>query len=161
MGIRKRRIQANFLKIESEFKQMSVGFTELNESPSAQTSSKRYIHQASATQSISGYEWSSAFTADQIESNEVIEYLRNIGETLATGSDAETEYLIVDMDKKGTAENSFVARKFEVAIQIDEFGDEDGELTISGSLLGKGDPVVGTATITNGVATFTANSVSA
>ena len=73
MGIRKRRIQANFLKIESEFKQMSVGFTELNESPSAQTSSKRYIHQASATQSISGYEWSSAFTADQIESNEVIE----------------------------------------------------------------------------------------
>ena len=65
------------------------------------------------------------------------------------------------MDKPGTAENSFVARKFEVAIQIDEFGDEDGELTISGSLLGKGDPVVGTATITNGVATFTANSVSA
>lgn len=154
MGIRKRKIQSNFLKIGEAFQWLSVGFTEANESPSAQTSSKRYIHQASSTQAITGYEWSSSFTADQIENDKVVEYIRNIGEMLLTGSDAETEYLIVDMDQHATGDG-FRARKFKVAIQVDEFADEDGELTMSGSFLGQGDPIIGTVTITSGVATFT------
>ena len=155
MGIRKRRIQANFLEVNAAFKQLGVGFSELNESPSPQTSSKRYIHEASATQAITSYEWSSAFTADQIENEEVIEYIRSIGEMMKTGSDAETNYLIVDLDKPAAGGTGFRARKFKVAVQVDEFGDEDGELTISGTFLGIGDPIEGTVEINAGVATFT------
>ena len=119
MGIRKRSIQANYLKVNDMFELLGTGFTELNESPSAQTANKRYINQVSATQSITGYEWSTSFNTDQIASDKAIGYIRNIGEMLLTGADTETEYIIVDLDKKASEENKFRARKFKVAIAVD------------------------------------------
>lgn len=99
MAVRKRKIQANYLKIDKDtFELLGTGFTELNESPSAQTTSKRYI-KSSARQSITGYEWSTSFSADQIVSEKAIEYIRNIGEMQITGAETEKEYLIVDLDK--------------------------------------------------------------
>lgn len=143
MGIRKRKIQANYLKVGEAFELLGTGFTELNESPSAQTTSKRYINQPSALQSITGYEWSTSYNADQIKSEKAIEYIRNIGEMQLTGSDTETEYVIVDLDKEA-ASNGFRARKFKVAIAVDSFDDNDGELGISGSFLGQSTPIEGT-----------------
>ena len=58
-----------------------------------------------------------------------------------------------DLDKP-SKDGGFRSRKFDVAIQIDEFGDEDGDLTMSGSFLGKGDPIEGTVTISDGKVTF-------
>ncbi len=144
MGIRKRSIQANYLKVNNMFELLGTGFTELNESPSAQTANKRYINQVSATQSITGYEWSTSFNTDQIASDKAIGYIRNIGEMLLTGADTETEYIIVDLDKKASEENKFRARKFKVAIAVDSFDDNDGELGISGTFLGQSDPIEGT-----------------
>ena len=144
MSIRKRSIQANYMDVKGTFELLRTGFTELNESPSAQTTSKKYINQVSATQSISGYEWSTSFNTDQIASDKAIEYIRNIGEMLLTGADTETEYIIVDLDKKASEENKFRARKFKVAIAVDSFDDNDGELGISGTFLGQSDPVEGT-----------------
>lgn len=143
MSIRKRKIQANYLKVSEGFELLGSGFTELNESPSAQTASKRYINQSSATQSVIGYEWSTSFTADQIVSEVAIEHIRKIGEMQLTGADTETEYIIVDLDKAATT-SGFRARKFKVAIAVDSFEDNDGELGISGSFLGISDPVEGT-----------------
>lgn len=142
MAVRKRKIQANYLKIGEAFELLGTGFTELNESPSAQTTSKRYINQSSASQSITGYEWTTSFNADQIVSEKAIEYIRDIGEMQKTGADTEAEYLIVDLDKPATS--GFRARKFKVAIAVDSFDDNDGELGISGSFLGISDPVIGT-----------------
>ena len=147
MPIRKRKAQANYMKVEEVFELLGAGFTELNESPSAQTTSKRYINQSSSTQSVTGYEWSSSFNTDQINSEKAIEYIRNIGEMQKTGADTETEYLIVDLDKPGTAEGTFRARKFKIAISVDSFDDNDGELAISGSFLGQSDPIEGTFTV--------------
>ena len=96
MAIRKRKVQANYMKVDEAFELLGTGFTELNESPSAQTTSKRYINQSSASQSVTGYEWSSSFNTDQINSEKAIEYIRDIGEMQKAGDDAETEYLIVD-----------------------------------------------------------------
>ena len=144
MSIRKRSIQANYMDVKGTFELLGTGFTELNESPSAQTTSKKYIYQVSATQSISGYEWSTSFNTDQIASDKAIEYIRNIGEMLLTGADTETEYIIVDLDKKASEENKFRARKFKVAIAVDSFDDNDGELGISGTFLGQSDPIEGT-----------------
>lgn len=144
MAIRKRIKQANYLKVDGAFEFLGFSFTNLTEKPSPKTSSKRYVGNASATQSISNYEWSTDFEGDQIESDVAVEYIRNIGEMCLTGADAESEYLVVDMDKPGTTEGTYRVRKFVVAIQVDEFGDNDGELQLSGSFLGKGDPVLGT-----------------
>ena len=154
MAIRKRKIQANYLKVATIFELLGTGFTELDESPSAQTSSKLYINQSSASQSITGYEWATSFNADQIASENAITYIRNIGEMQLLGPDTETEYLIVDLDKPGTVTGSFRARKFSVAIQVDSFDNNDGELGVSGSFLGISDPVEGTYDTT--LKTFTA-----
>lgn len=143
MAIRKRKIQANYLKVTNAFELLGTGFTELNESPSAQTTSKRYINQSSASQSVTGYEWASEFTADQIINEKVIEYIREIGEMQKLGSDTETDYLIVDLDKPATTKG-FRARKIKVAVSVDSFEDEDGDLGISGSFLGISDPILGT-----------------
>lgn len=143
MAIRKRKVQANYLKVNDAFELLGTGFTELNESPSAQTTSKRYVNQSSASQSVTGYEWSTSFNADQILSEKAIEHIRNIGEMQLTGAETETEYIIVDLDKEAQTAG-YRARKFEVAIAIDSFDDNDGELGISGSFLGKSDPVEGT-----------------
>lgn len=143
MGIRKRRIQANYLKVGETFELLGAGFTELNESPSAQTSSKRYINQASASQSVTGYEWSTSFNVDQIASEKAIEHIRKIGELHLTGAEVEAEYVIVDLDKEAQA-TGYRARQFKVAIAVDSFDDNDGELGISGSFLGQSDPVEGT-----------------
>ena len=149
MSIRKRKVQANYLKVGEDFELLGTGFTELNESPSAQTTSKRYINQASATQSITGYEWTTSFNTDQIVSDKAIEYIREIGEMQKTGAEAETEYIIVDLDKPAETEGSYRARKIKVAIAVDSFDDNDGELGISGSFLGQSDPVEGTFTVSD------------
>lgn len=147
MAIRKRKVQANYMKAKEAFELLGAGFTELNESPSAQTTSKRYINQSSSSQSVTGYEWGTSFNTDQINSEKAIEFIREIGEMQKTGADTETEYLIVDLDKPGTVEGTFRARKFKVAIAVDSFDDNDGELGISGNFLGQSDPVEGTFTV--------------
>ena len=154
MAIRKRKIQGNYLKISTAFELLGTGFTELDESPSAQTSSKRYINQSSASQSITGYEWATSFNADQIVSEVAIKHIIKIGEMQLLGADTETEYLIVDLDDAGTVEGGFRARQFTVAIQVDSFDNNDGELGVSGSFLGISDPVEGT--YDNTLKTFTA-----
>jgi len=159
MAIRKRKIQASYLKVEEAFELLGTGFTELNESPSAQTSSKRYINQSSASQSITGYEWATSFNADQIVSEAAITRIRKIGEMQLTGIETESEYLIVDLDKPAAAAGSFRARQFTIAIQVDSFDDNDGELGVSGSLLGISDPIEGTFDAT--AKTFTVDFVAA
>ena len=146
MGVRQRRIQANYLKVGAKYEFLGTGFQTLDEKPSPKTTSKRYVNDASASQSITSYEWSSDYEADQIQSNKAIEYIVNIGEMCKTGADAETEYLIVDLDKEANTEG-YRTRKFNVAIQVDSFDNNDGELQCKGSFLGLGDPVEGTVTI--------------
>ena len=143
MGIRKRKVKANYMKVGETFEVLGAGFTELNESPSAQTSSKRYINQSSSSQAVTGYEWSSSFNTDQIASEKAIEYIREIGEMQKTGEETETEYIIVDLDKPAQTAG-YRARKFKIAIAVDSFDDNDGELGISGSFLGQSDPIEGT-----------------
>lgn len=149
MGIRPRRKQANYLNVGTEttpnFALMGRGFTGLNESPSAQTSSKRYINMASATQRVTGYEASWGFTTDQIWSEEAVAFICTIGEERRTGDDAETDHIIVDLDKpaeEGSTTN-FHARKQRVAVAISDFDDEDGDMTCAGDLLAVGDLVIG------------------
>lgn len=81
----------------------------------------------------------------------------NIGENQLVGEDAETEYVIVDLDQKeGSTGTSYHARKFNVAVEVASFTNDDGEMGCTGNFLGKGDPIEGT--FDTSTKTFTAKS---
>lgn len=146
-GVRKRKMEADYINVGTDSEDYALcgtGFTALNESPSATTSSKRYINMDSARQSVTGYEWSSSFEADQIKSEKALEFILNIGKKLLTGGDAETDYVQVDLDETiAEKENTFHARKRTIAIAVSEMPDNDGEMGVTGDFLGVSDPVEG------------------
>ena len=147
--VRQRVMQASYLdcgeKGTEAFELLGTGFRELNEEPGAQVRNKRYINQKSTSKGISGYEWQSPYSADQIRSEKAIEFICKIGELQKTGAEAERDYIIADLDKKeGTSGTSYKARKIRVAIEVSKFGNEDGEMTCEGNFLGVSDVIVGT-----------------
>lgn len=124
---------------------LGFGVTQLDDSPSAQTTSKRYVNQKSATQSIGSYEWSAPLEFDLIRSEKAIEFVSNIGEKELTGKDAETNYVIVYLEKPvKESEDTFEAKRRRVAVEVSEFSDNDGEIQGSGNLLAVSDWVFGT-----------------
>ena len=144
MGIRQRRMEADYLKVGEVFEFLGSGFTAIDEKPNSQVTEKRYINDASSSQSVTGYKWQADFSGDQMDSEKAIEYITTIGKELKTGGDCESDYIRVDLDKAATADGSYYARKFRVAIQVSEFPNNDGELGLSGVFLALGDPVIGT-----------------
>lgn len=144
--VKQRYQEVSYLKVSEAFELMGTGFTELNEDPGAQTTSKKYINDKSSTSSITSYEGEHGFTADQIPSEKVIKDLVSIGKERKTGADAEREFVRVDLDEKvegDTTGTVFKARMFTVAAEISSFSDNDGELQVEGTLHDKGDPVMG------------------
>lgn len=151
--IRQRRMQANYLNVGTEetsnFALLGTGAKTLDENPSAQTKSKKYVCDKGTTKNISGYDWSTAFDIDQIREQAAINYIVNIGEKQLVGEDAETDYVIVDLDQKiESKDNTYHARKIRVAIEVASFTNDDGDMGCTGNLLAKGDPVEGEFNVT-------------
>lgn len=130
---------------EPDFRLMGTGFTSLNESPNAQTNTKKYVNEKSSTTSITQYQTEFAYDADLIVSEEAITTLYEIGRNHKTGSDAVLEYVRVELWDPAT-ENStteFKARKFFVANSVSDISGDD-DMQVSGTLHAQGDPVDGT-----------------
>lgn len=156
-AVKPRYQEASYLKVGEAFELMGTGFQELNEDPGAQTTTKRYISDRSSTSSITSYEGEHSFTADQIVSQAAIKDLIDIGKQRKTGADAERELIRVDLDDAvASKDNTFKARKFNVAAEISSFSDNDGEWQVEGTLRDKGDPVLGE--FNTQTKTFTADS---
>lgn len=123
---------------------MGTGVKAAGNTPAAQTKSRKYINDKSATKSVNSYDWTSPYEMDQVSDEAAVDYVYNIGNRELTGSDAETEYLEVYLDKPVSgSEGSYEARKRKVAIEVADMPEEDGELGVTGNLLGIGDPVFG------------------
>lgn len=142
-GVKQRYQEADYLNVSAtkgteKYVLMGTGFTKIDDSPSAQTTSKRYVNNKSATKSIGSYDWSAPYELDLIEAEEAVAFIAEIGRREKTGSEAETDYIRVDLTGEKGA-NGYPARKRRVAIEVAEFVDSDGEITGSGNLLGKGD----------------------
>lgn len=143
-AVKQRYQEASYVKVSDAFELLGTGFEELNEDPGAQTTSKKYINDKSSTSSITSYEGEHPFTADQILSQAVIKDFVDIGKQRKTGADAERELVRVDLDEAvQDKQNTFKARKFDVAVEISSFSDNDGEWQVEGTLHDKGDPVMG------------------
>ena len=148
-GVEQRYQQPDYIDVSGgsgspRFELLGFGVTQLDNSPSAQTTSKRYVNQKSATQSIGSYEWTAPLEFDLIRSEAAIAYIADIGENEKTGVDAETLYVKVYMNKPvASKQNTFEAKQRRVAVEIADFSDNDGETQGSGNLLGKTDWVNG------------------
>lgn len=144
----KRHEFADYLYIQTEetpsFVLMGTGFTTLDENPGAQTSKKKYINEAASSSSITSYETVFPFESDLIIAQEAVMALYNVGRNHLTGSDAEFQYVRVELwNKILDKENEFAARLFTVSAEISSNSGED-EIAVSGNLNAVGDPVDGT-----------------
>lgn len=143
----KRHQYADYLNIGStetpEWAFMGVGFTTLDEEPGAKTESVKYICDKSSSSSIVGYETKFPFEAEQIMSEQAIDAIYTVGRNHYVGEDAEMEYCRVELWNKGSAANTFLARKFLTAVEVSKFSGEN-KMAMSGNLNAVGDPVLGT-----------------
>lgn len=148
-GVEQRYQQPDYIDVSGgsgtpQYELLGFGVTQLDNSPSAQTTSKRYVNQKSATQSIGSYEWTAPLEFDLIRSEKAIKFIADIGENEKTGVDAETLYVKVFLNKPvASKQNTYEARQRRVAVEIADFSDNDGEIQGSGNLLGKTDWVKG------------------
>lgn len=142
MGAKARNMEADYLNVgtgaEEKYALMGFGFTKIDDVPGAQVKTRRYVNSKGESKSIGSYDWSAPYELELIEDEEAIKFIADIGRREKTGSDAETDYVKVDLaGEKG--EKGFPARKRRVAIEVADFTDSDGEITGSGNLLGKSD----------------------
>lgn len=151
MNVKQRRTIANYLDVAEtgaetqSFAFMGAGFKSLEENPTAQTKSRKYVCDKSTTKTVNGYDWSTPFELDQIREQEAVDFICKIGELQLTGDDVERDYIMVDLGKSiADSENTYYARKIKVAIEVSDFSNDDGDLGASGNLLGLGDIIEGT-----------------
>lgn len=147
-NVTKRHEFADYLNIQTEetpsFVLMGTGFTTLDENPGAQTSKKKYVNEAASSSSITSYETVFPFESDLIIQQEAVLALYNVGRNHCTGSDAEFQYVRVELwDKVPDKKNEFAARLFTVSAEISSISGEN-EIAVSGNLNAVGDPVNGT-----------------
>ena len=125
----------------------------------ANESSETYIVDENATTTIDGYALSIDGEMKCIHGDAVYDYINELRYNLATGSDAETEVLLIDkydVDESG----AFKAQKFKCSISISSYGGDGGATpTIAFKVNVNGTPENGTATISSGTPTFTAAAV--
>lgn len=147
-NVTKRHEFADYLNIQDtenpSFVLMGTGFTTLDENPGAQTSKKKYVNEAASSSSITSYETVFPFESDLIIQQEAVLALYNVGRNHCTGSDAEFQYVRVELwDKVPDKQNEFAARLFTVSAEITSISGED-EIAVAGNLNAVGDPINGT-----------------
>jgi hypothetical protein len=129
---------------------MGTGFNTLNEQPQAQTDEKTYVNETSSSTTVKGYKPQYPFDTDLMVDGDAataaIEKLYDTGRNRLTGSDAETEYVRVEMFRPATpgSERYFKARKETVAIIVSNVNGNGGEtIVVSGNLNAVGDHIDG------------------
>ena len=147
-NVTKRHDFADYLNIGTEeapvFVVIGTGVTKLDENPGAKSSKKKYINEAASSSSITSYETVFPFESDLIVQQEAVLALYNVGRNHCTGSDAEFQYVRVELwDKVPDKQNEFAARLFTVSAEITSISGED-EIAVAGNLNAVGDPINGT-----------------
>lgn len=133
---------------------INKGVTELTTAYNPEVTTEKYIGDEHASNSIDSYAPNAPVSMTAFKNEPVFEFVDNIRKTRATGEECRSQLLSVSVyEEEGT--NVYYAEKQEVMIQVDSFGGEKN-VAIEYTMLYDGDPIQGTATITNGTVTFTA-----
>lgn len=128
-----------------EYALMGAGFNTLDETVGAQTDSKTYINESTATTTVKGYQTEFPYDTDMVKDEQAGMALYRVGRDHLTGEDAEFDYVRVDLyDPVEGRQNLFKARKFKVAAVVSDSKGSGGEVMVNtGTLSCVGDPVQG------------------
>lgn len=128
---------------------------ELNIGYDAETEENNFIDEDGPSTSVEKYKVSFDGEMVAYDEDEVFAYLDDLRQKRATGTDAETEVLMVYL--YDAQDDAYVAEKNNCSVQITDFGGEGGGGTahINYTVTLNGDPVKGTCTVTSGTPTFT------
>lgn len=150
---------ADYLNVSNtsvtDYQLMGTGFTSLNESPSAQTQTKKYINEKSSTTTITEYQTQFSFESDFIKSEACIISLYEVGRNHAVGAAAQKDYVRVELwnpvestvsGETVVSTEEFHARRFLVSVEVSDIQGET-DMQITGNLNAVGDPVEGTFNI--------------
>lgn len=133
------------------------GASELTAQMNPQTTTTQDVTQDTAETDITGYQPSIGISKSVSKDDATFAFIDNIRRKRKIMSDAYAQILNVDVfnpDSNG----KYPAEMQDVSIQIDSFGGAASDpLTIAYTYNYRGDPVTGTATITDGAVTFTAD----
>lgn len=132
---------------------------ELNIGYDAEVETSTYIDEDGPTDEVERYKVSFDGEYVAYKDDPIFDYLDELRQSRATGTDAITDVLLVyKYDSTGEGANTaYAAEKSEATITIGEFGGEGGggKAHINYSVSLNGTPTRGTCTITNGTPTFT------
>lgn len=150
---------ADFLNVGTEsvpdWALMGLGFTTLDENPTAQVEEDTYVNNRNSSGSIAGYKNVFPFDTKLIMGEDAIDFIFDIAREQKTGSDAETEYCRVEL-LGGTLDSARPARKFKVAVEVSGMpGPAGGAMRVTGNLRQIGDLVLGTFNVTTPAFTAT------
>ena len=121
------------------------GVTSLTEEFNAESETKQYINQANGTTHIKSYTPSIQVEKEYIKDESLQTWLNGKVRDLPTGSDAETDYIRVNVFETTTTQSVYQAVKRKCTIQIDSIGGDAGsELMNAFTMGGVGDGVKGT-----------------
>lgn len=128
-----------------EYAFMGAGFNTLDETVGAQTDSKTYINDKTATTTVKGYQTEFPYDTDMVRDEKAGMALYKVGRDHLTGEDAEFDYVRVDLyDPVENKSNLFKARKFRVAAVVSDSKGNGGEVMVNtGTLSCVGDPIQG------------------
>ena len=134
---------------------MGKGITSQKISYNPNVTTEQYIDEDSATSSVDSYAPSLDGSQTCYKGEPVFTYIDGLRQKRAVGKELETQVLFVYL--YDGAENSFKAEKNNCVIQLGEYGgDGGGNVTMTYTVGLNGDPVVGTATVTEGNVAFVA-----
>lgn len=138
------------------------GVTELTINYNPQTSTNQYIHQDSATTELTGYQPNAPVTGQVVKGDKAFEYVNGLRKSMAIGSDAHTDIVLIDkydIDAATNPDGPFPATRQPVSIQIDSYGGPATDpLSISYTINWRGDGETGT--FDTNTRTFTAGGAS-
>ncbi len=133
---------------------MGKGITGQTISYNPQVTTETYIHEDSATTSLNSYQVNIATPQTCYAGEIIFDYIDALRQSRAIGDAAATELLLVYL----YTTTPYKAEKNNVVIQIDDFGGDGGSpVVINYTLNANGNPVLGTAVVTDGVPVFTAS----
>lgn len=157
----KRTEFATFLNVGTaatpKYVRMGKGITGQTLAYNPKTTDFQFIDEENGSSELDSYAPTLPTPQNAYVGDEVFDFVDKLRRDRATGDDAKTDVLLVYVyEKDGT---DYVAEKNDVVVVINDFGGEAGApVVINYDLKFAGDPVMGTATITNKEATFTEKS---
>lgn len=140
---------------------LGLGVTTGQIAMNGNVTTEQYIHQTTSYNSVDSYAPTFDVTQTAFKGDPVYDYVFDLYMNRATQSDAETEILNIYLAEAGTEVGTYIAEKQNVCIEISNYGGDAGNpVVIEYVVHFNGNHEKGTALITNGVPTFTADVLS-